>query len=137
MAQKDKNSNIGYNRDEIITNLVLQIVARLKLIPSDNAPDDLNLDGSVFEEVAYQIQNGESVFWDLYEDIIISECENAYNALDEKQQDVLVDDYVYYDEDSSKEEIQIEKDNAMMDVIKEIKEAVLSFAADYELVADE
>jgi hypothetical protein len=69
-------------REAVMKDVVSHIVARLKKIPSSNAPEDLGLDGSAFEEIAYQLQYGESVFWDLYEDITYTECEKAYYNLD-------------------------------------------------------
>jgi hypothetical protein len=113
--------------------VVSQIVARLKKIPSSNAPEDLGLDGSAFEEIAYQLQYGESIFWDLYEDITYEECEKAYYNLDDKQKDILLDDYVYYDEGDDQDEIEGKKENACDQVVKEIECTVFSYADDYEL----
>jgi hypothetical protein len=120
-------------REAVMKDVVSHIVARLKKIPSSNAPEDLGLDGSAFEEIAYQLQYGESVFWDLYEDITYTECEKAYQNLTEKQRDILLDDYVSYDEGDDQDEIESKKGDAVNQVVKEIECAVFGYADDYEL----
>ena len=120
-------------REGLMKEVASQIIARLKKIPSSNAPEDLGLDGSAFEEIAYQLQYGESALWDLYEDITYTECEKAYYNLDEKKKDILLDDYVSYDEGDDKDEIEGKKDDAADQVVKEIECAVFGYADDYEL----
>lgn len=116
-----------YYRDEVIRNL--------ETTDKTLSPDDLKLD-SLWEEFCYQIQNGESYDWALYEDHIRQLCKYEIDDVPISEIKLLwleTDAYIYccgYEDD---EYLTPTFDTMVEDVGEKIYQEVYNAAEDYEL----
>lgn len=125
--------------DKIMERLAEKVAERLKKIPSGIAPPDLDLDGCAWEEIAYQLQHGESVFWDLYLEVVDDECSKAYDELDTDEWKILFNyylDFHVYD-DMDEHEMEVAKEETYPEILQELKNTVLAIADNYNLELDE
>ena len=124
---------------EIMNKLSEKVVDRLKKMPSGIAPPDLDLDGYAWEEIAYQMQQGESIFWDSYLDVVDDECSKAYDELNHDEWKILFDYYldlhVYDGMDEG--ELENAKGEVYTEILQELRNTVLGMADDYDLELDE
>lgn len=123
-------------KNKLLEYLTSKIIEKLKAIPGNNAPEDLNLDGSVWEETAYQMHMVRVVYGIFMKILLVKNVKMPIMLL-MLTKDIMIKEYVYYDEDDTKEEIRSQEDDAFSDVLKEIEETVLNLAADYEINVSE
>jgi hypothetical protein len=115
---------------------VTQIEDLLQGMDKGSSPDDLHLD-SAWEEFAYQFQEGESVDWEIYVDLVRGLCRNLLEDLPEPELRLLWTDINFcYDWESSHEPAPTDVlDKAMIlgDLTDELYQRVCFEAEKYEL----
>lgn len=115
---------------------VTQIEDLLQGMDKGSSPDDLHLD-SAWEEFAYQFQEGESVDWEIYVDLLRGLCHNLLEDLPEPELRLLWTDINFcYDWESSHEPAPTDVlDKAMIlgDLTDELYQRVCFEAEKYDL----
>jgi hypothetical protein len=115
---------------------VTQIEDLLQGMDKGSSPDDLHLD-SAWEEFAYQFQEGESVDWEIYVDLVRGLCHNLLEDLPEPELRLLWTDINFcYDWESSHEPAPTDVlDKAMIlgDLTDELYQRVCFEAEKYDL----
>lgn len=117
----------------LFNEIVKNTIDNLKDQETTFSPDDIDL-SNLWEEICYQEQGGESIYWDLYMDnlklwvnIAIDDCAEKYNS---SVSDVIEVIYGNYDEeDTDCGEIED-------DVKDDIYRKILSYASDDKCVRE-
>lgn len=113
---------------QIIHDIAIKVIENLKEVPSGLAPEDLNLGGFAWLEIVYQVQYGESSFWDMYMDVLEVCCNNVYSSAVDIDKGLLEQYYSYIDDTMDENEIEDARQEAIEEIINEIKEEILHLA---------
>lgn len=117
----------------LLNEIVRNTIDNLKEQDTVFSPDDIDL-SNLWEEICYQEQGGESIYWDLYMDnlklwinIGIDDCAEKYNSYVIDVIEVIYGDY--NEEDTDYGEIED-------DVKDDIYRKILSYASDDKCVRE-
>ena len=120
-----------------------KVIGKLEVMDKTLSPDDLKLD-SIWEEFCFQIQNGESYDWALYEDLVRQLCEGVIDDEPENEVKLLwleTDaylDYYYEGDENLSPTIESMVEDIGVKIYQEVYNAAENYAfADEALDEDE